>query len=199
MKDTESCCPWYLTKTTLLLLSAYQRRDMWRRCTVHGEEKHTLYWSAIKAAPQQLILDPSVAVVRSIYSFLSIVFKLHPLHPMHTYQMNCLFMYIVNSKMFSACSSIHSAFGGGLRVCVLPESSVQARKHILEIHTRDWNPKMAEPFIDELAEKCVGKSASCTSNCPPSCLNKKFLKNSSWSVVLTLMFFVLHESSKTYN
>uniref|UniRef100_A0A7N6B232 ATPase family AAA domain-containing protein 2 n=1 Tax=Anabas testudineus TaxID=64144 RepID=A0A7N6B232_ANATE len=32
----------------------------------------------------------------------------------------------------------------------------KARKHILQIHTRDWNPKLAEPFIDELAEKCVG-------------------------------------------
>lgn len=36
--------------------------------------------------------------------------------------------------------------------------SLQARKHILEIHTRDWNPKLSEPFLDELAEKCVGKS-----------------------------------------
>uniref|UniRef100_A0A668A6G1 ATPase family AAA domain-containing protein 2 n=1 Tax=Myripristis murdjan TaxID=586833 RepID=A0A668A6G1_9TELE len=32
----------------------------------------------------------------------------------------------------------------------------KARKHILEIHTRDWDPKLAEPFVDELAEKCVG-------------------------------------------
>ncbi|XP_034383303.1 ATPase family AAA domain-containing protein 2B isoform X2 [Cyclopterus lumpus] len=32
----------------------------------------------------------------------------------------------------------------------------KARKQILEIHTRDWNPKLAEPFVDELAEKCVG-------------------------------------------
>ncbi|XP_073708931.1 ATPase family AAA domain-containing protein 2B [Garra rufa] len=32
----------------------------------------------------------------------------------------------------------------------------KARKHILEIHTRDWSPKLAGPFIDELAEKCVG-------------------------------------------
>ncbi|NP_001352895.1 ATPase family AAA domain-containing protein 2B isoform 1 [Danio rerio] len=32
----------------------------------------------------------------------------------------------------------------------------KARKHILEIHTRDWSPKLAEPFIDELAERCVG-------------------------------------------
>ncbi|XP_061667938.1 ATPase family AAA domain-containing protein 2B isoform X2 [Syngnathoides biaculeatus] len=32
----------------------------------------------------------------------------------------------------------------------------RARKHILQIHTRDWNPKLSEPFVDELAEKCVG-------------------------------------------
>ncbi|XP_056151162.1 ATPase family AAA domain-containing protein 2B [Lampris incognitus] len=32
----------------------------------------------------------------------------------------------------------------------------KARKHILEIHTRDWNPKLAEQFVDELSEKCVG-------------------------------------------
>uniref|UniRef100_A0A8C6KQG6 ATPase family AAA domain-containing protein 2 n=1 Tax=Nothobranchius furzeri TaxID=105023 RepID=A0A8C6KQG6_NOTFU len=32
----------------------------------------------------------------------------------------------------------------------------KARKQILKIHTRDWNPKLAEPFLDELAEKCVG-------------------------------------------
>ncbi|KAG7251380.1 hypothetical protein CRUP_027574 [Coryphaenoides rupestris] len=31
----------------------------------------------------------------------------------------------------------------------------KARKHILEIHTRDWNPKLAELFVDELAEKCT--------------------------------------------
>ncbi|KAG7240231.1 hypothetical protein INR49_027042 [Caranx melampygus] len=36
----------------------------------------------------------------------------------------------------------------------LPDKT--ARKHILEIHTRDWNPKLAEPFVNELAEKCVG-------------------------------------------
>nr|XP_033792234.1 ATPase family AAA domain-containing protein 2B isoform X2 [Geotrypetes seraphini] len=32
----------------------------------------------------------------------------------------------------------------------------KARKHILQIHTRDWNPKLSEAFLDELAEKCVG-------------------------------------------
>ncbi|XP_077365895.1 ATPase family AAA domain-containing protein 2B isoform X2 [Festucalex cinctus] len=36
----------------------------------------------------------------------------------------------------------------------LPDKT--ARKHILQIHTRDWNPKLSEPFVDELAEKCVG-------------------------------------------
>lgn len=34
----------------------------------------------------------------------------------------------------------------------------KARKHILEIHTRDWNPKLSEPFLNELSEKCVGKN-----------------------------------------
>ncbi|XP_064196818.1 ATPase family AAA domain-containing protein 2B isoform X1 [Anguilla rostrata] len=32
----------------------------------------------------------------------------------------------------------------------------KARKHILQIHTREWNPRLAEPFLGELAEKCVG-------------------------------------------
>ncbi|CAL8394639.1 unnamed protein product [Arctogadus glacialis] len=32
----------------------------------------------------------------------------------------------------------------------------KARKHILEIQTRDWNPSLADLFVDELAEKCVG-------------------------------------------
>ncbi|XP_077409262.1 ATPase family AAA domain-containing protein 2B isoform X2 [Vanacampus margaritifer] len=36
----------------------------------------------------------------------------------------------------------------------LPDKT--ARKHILQIHTRDWNPKLSQPFVDELAEKCVG-------------------------------------------
>lgn len=129
------------------------------QCTVQRSTQCTEVPSSLFSwAPQQLILDPSVAVVCSIYSFLSIVFImcfLYYIPSIHT-------KFIASLCMFSACSSIHSLFGGGLRVCVLPESSVQARKHILEIHTRDWNPKMAEPFIDELAEKCVGKSASQT-------------------------------------
>ncbi|XP_071296041.1 ATPase family AAA domain-containing protein 2B isoform X4 [Agelaius tricolor] len=32
----------------------------------------------------------------------------------------------------------------------------KARKHILQIHTRDWNPKLSDLFLGELAEKCVG-------------------------------------------
>ncbi|KAM9094966.1 ATPase family AAA domain-containing protein 2 isoform X2 [Sarcophilus harrisii] len=31
-----------------------------------------------------------------------------------------------------------------------------ARKEILKIHTRDWNPKPLDMFLEELAEKCVG-------------------------------------------
>lgn len=33
----------------------------------------------------------------------------------------------------------------------------QARKEILKIHTRDWNPKPLDIFLEELAENCVGK------------------------------------------
>ncbi|XP_060642939.2 ATPase family AAA domain-containing protein 2B isoform X1 [Anolis sagrei] len=32
----------------------------------------------------------------------------------------------------------------------------KARKHILQIHTRDWNPRLSDHFLEELAEKCVG-------------------------------------------
>ncbi|XP_062912238.1 ATPase family AAA domain-containing protein 2-like isoform X1 [Mobula hypostoma] len=31
-----------------------------------------------------------------------------------------------------------------------------ARKEILKVHTRDWNPKPSDAFLQELAEKCVG-------------------------------------------
>ncbi|XP_051878939.1 ATPase family AAA domain-containing protein 2-like isoform X2 [Pristis pectinata] len=31
-----------------------------------------------------------------------------------------------------------------------------AREEILKIHTRDWNPKPSDAFLQELAEKCVG-------------------------------------------
>lgn len=33
----------------------------------------------------------------------------------------------------------------------------QARKHILQIHTRDWSPRLSDLFLGELAEKCVGE------------------------------------------
>lgn len=67
-------------------------------------------------------------------------------------------------RLHRACapSFIDSAFSVFvLFPLVYPKFPVQARKHILEIHTRDWNPKLAEPFVDELAEKCVGKSDAC--------------------------------------
>ncbi|XP_006737783.1 ATPase family AAA domain-containing protein 2 [Leptonychotes weddellii] len=35
-------------------------------------------------------------------------------------------------------------------------SNNTARKEILKIHTRDWNPKPLDVFLEELAENCVG-------------------------------------------
>ncbi|MEE6476932.1 hypothetical protein FKM82_011289 [Ascaphus truei] len=32
----------------------------------------------------------------------------------------------------------------------------KARKHILQIHTRDWNPRLSDTFLEELSGKCVG-------------------------------------------
>ncbi|KAE8599601.1 hypothetical protein XENTR_v10017249 [Xenopus tropicalis] len=32
----------------------------------------------------------------------------------------------------------------------------EARKDILKIHTKEWNPKPSDLFLDELSEKCVG-------------------------------------------
>uniref|UniRef100_A0A8C9WPY5 ATPase family AAA domain-containing protein 2 n=1 Tax=Scleropages formosus TaxID=113540 RepID=A0A8C9WPY5_SCLFO len=32
----------------------------------------------------------------------------------------------------------------------------EARKEILKIHTRQWNPQLSHAFIEELADKCVG-------------------------------------------
>lgn len=70
-------------------------------------------------------------------------------------------VFIVTLMMlFPGCvpSNIYSSVFMSLSLFVHHKHSFQARKHILEIHTREWNPKLAEPFVDELAEKCVGKS-----------------------------------------
>uniref|UniRef100_A0A3Q2XF69 ATPase family AAA domain-containing protein 2 n=1 Tax=Hippocampus comes TaxID=109280 RepID=A0A3Q2XF69_HIPCM len=45
-----------------------------------------------------------------------------------------------------------------------------ARKHILQIHTRDWSPKLSEPFVDELAEKCVYCGADIKALCTEAAL-----------------------------
>lgn len=37
----------------------------------------------------------------------------------------------------------------------------QARKEILKIHTRQWTPPLSEAFLEELADKCVGKLSTC--------------------------------------
>lgn len=41
----------------------------------------------------------------------------------------------------------------------------QARKEIFKIHTRDWTPKPSDMFLEELAEKCVGKFENTVSYC----------------------------------
>uniref|UniRef100_H3DP25 ATPase family AAA domain-containing protein 2 n=1 Tax=Tetraodon nigroviridis TaxID=99883 RepID=H3DP25_TETNG len=38
----------------------------------------------------------------------------------------------------------------------LPDRWGQARKDILKIHTRLWTPPLSDPFLEELADKCVG-------------------------------------------
>ena len=33
---------------------------------------------------------------------------------------------------------------------------LQARHQILQIHTSQWLPKLLDPFLREVAEKCIG-------------------------------------------
>lgn len=42
---------------------------------------------------------------------------------------------------------------------------LQARKEIFKIHTQDWIPKPLDTFLEELAEKCVGKFENKVSYC----------------------------------
>lgn len=42
---------------------------------------------------------------------------------------------------------------------------LQARHQILEIHTREWNPKLADCFLKELARKTAGKDVSVAKCC----------------------------------
>lgn len=42
------------------------------------------------------------------------------------------------------------------REFLFPLPSKDARKEILRIHTKDWRPRLADDFIDEVAEQCVG-------------------------------------------
>lgn len=37
------------------------------------------------------------------------------------------------------------------------QMNFQARRQILRIHTKEWNPKLSAPFVSELAEKTVGE------------------------------------------
>ncbi len=72
-----------------------------------------------------------------------------------SYAFTSPFVKCLWSKQF--CCAFWSALFYLYTVCVCVYAHQQARKHILEIHTRDWSPKLAEPFVNELAEKCVGK------------------------------------------
>ncbi|XP_076098505.1 ATPase family AAA domain-containing protein 2-like isoform X2 [Mytilus galloprovincialis] len=42
------------------------------------------------------------------------------------------------------------------REFLFPLPSQEARRQILHIHTKEWNPKLSAPFVSELAEKTVG-------------------------------------------
>ncbi|XP_052256515.1 ATPase family AAA domain-containing protein 2-like isoform X2 [Dreissena polymorpha] len=42
------------------------------------------------------------------------------------------------------------------REFLFPLPSIQARKQILKIHTKEWNPRLCDKFVAEVAEKCTG-------------------------------------------
>ena len=42
------------------------------------------------------------------------------------------------------------------REFLFPLPSLAARSQILKINTKEWNPKLADGFVEEVAEKCVG-------------------------------------------
>ncbi|KAL4237041.1 ATPase AAA domain-containing protein 2 [Mactra antiquata] len=42
------------------------------------------------------------------------------------------------------------------REFLFPLPSVQARSQILKIHTKEWNPRLCDKFVSEVAEKCIG-------------------------------------------
>ena len=42
------------------------------------------------------------------------------------------------------------------REFLFPLPSLSARSQILKINTKEWNPKLSDNFVAEVAEKCVG-------------------------------------------
>ena len=42
------------------------------------------------------------------------------------------------------------------REFLFPLPSLSARSQILKINTKEWNPKLSDNFMAEVAEKCVG-------------------------------------------
>ena len=43
------------------------------------------------------------------------------------------------------------------REFLFPLPSLSARSQILKINTKEWNPKLSDGFVAEVAEKCVGR------------------------------------------
>lgn len=43
------------------------------------------------------------------------------------------------------------------REFLFPLPSLSARSQILKINTKEWNPKLSDNFVAEVAEKCVGR------------------------------------------
>ena len=65
----------------------------------------------------------------------------------------CLFSVLQMGLCSIVCSCAkHAVWQAECRICFS-----QARKQILQIHTKEWKPKLSDAFLAELAERCVGR------------------------------------------
>ena len=51
------------------------------------------------------------------------------------------------------------------REFLFPLPSLSARSQILKINTKEWNPKLSDNFVAEVAQKCVGTYVRVVSFC----------------------------------
>lgn len=146
MKDDENSCTLFTTKTTLFLLPDHQSTVLWRRCSE--------LWGAALA-------NLSAELTHTLGSGLIFLIALSVLDKVNALHLIGVFMVCFSrlSYLMFFYSEFYVFVWGFFYIplCQPQLLFLQARKHILEIHTRDWNPKLSEPFVDELAEKCVGK------------------------------------------